>query len=149
MAIKVEKLQEILSQLLFDLGFELVEVSWFHAQGRWILRLKVDKEAGVIFADCVRISKEVGTHLDETDVIEVPYTLAVSSPGLGRPLRSKRDFEKFVGQTVSVHTAAPVEGRSNWKGILQEVEGTSIKLLVDGVLYNIPLDAIGRAALVP
>jgi len=48
-----------------------------------------------------------------------------------------------------VHTAAPVEGRSNWKGILQEVEGTSIKVLVDGVLYNIPLDAIGRAALVP
>lgn len=146
---KIEEIQGILSPVLFDMGFELVDLNWFHWQGRWVLRLRVDKESGVNLADCVRISKEVGVHLDSLDIIDVPYSLEVSSPGLDRPLRTRRDFERFIGSMIHVHTANPLDGRSNWKGILQSVDGVSIKVEVDHVLYAIPIDAIGRAALVP
>ena len=46
----------------------------------------------------------VSDALDASDVMgEQPYTLEVSSPGVGRPLTQARHFRRNVGRLVTVH----------------------------------------------
>ena len=51
--------------------------------------------------------------LDASDVMgEQPYTLEVSSPGIGRPLTEPRHFRRNVGRLVTVqHDGGQVTGR--------------------------------------
>ena len=76
--------------ILSNEGMELVEIEYRREARGWVLRLYIDKEGGVTLDDCTRISQEVGRSLDVEDFILIPYTLEVSSPGLTRPLKTKR-----------------------------------------------------------
>ena len=84
-----------------------------------MLRLYIDKPAGVSHADCELISQQVGTILDVEDVIPGGrYTLEVSSPGVERKLSRPRDFERFIGQKIKVVLREPVDDRRHWAGTL-------------------------------
>ena len=79
----------------------------------------------------------VSAAIDELDPIEGPFTLEVSSPGLSRPLRRPRDFERFAGEDVSLGTTA-TEGRRHFTGRLEGIEGENVVLTVDGERVTIP-----------
>ena len=66
------------------------------------LIIHVDGDEGITIQDCAAISRHVGFHLEEENTIEKAYNLEVSSPGIGEPLRLKRQYEKNVGREVSV-----------------------------------------------
>jgi ribosome maturation factor RimP len=61
-------------------------------------------------ADATRLVSEA---LDASDAMgEQPYTLEVSSPGVGRPLTEPRHFRRNVGRLLTVdHEAGEVTGR--------------------------------------
>ncbi|MBQ7165266.1 MAG: ribosome maturation factor RimP, partial [Clostridia bacterium] len=46
------------------------------------------------------------------------YTLNVSSPGLDRPLKTPRDFERALGEEVEVRLFAPMKGKKFFEGVL-------------------------------
>ena len=66
------------------------------------LIIHVDGDEGISIQDCVAISRHVGFHLEEENVIEQAYNLEVSSPGVGEPLKLIRQYNKNVGRTVSI-----------------------------------------------
>ncbi len=66
------------------------------------LIIHVDGDEGITIQDCAAISRHVGFHLEEENTIEKAYNLEVSSPGIGEPLRLKRQYDKNVGREVSV-----------------------------------------------
>ena len=75
------------AQALRQAGLEVVEVQLLGGGGARVLRIFIDKPEGVTHADCEMISQNVGTILDEEDVIPgAHYTLEVSSPGVERKL---------------------------------------------------------------
>lgn len=113
----------------------------------WVLRLFIDREDGVTVDDCAQISRTLSDLLDVADPIDCPYHLEVSSPGLNRPLRKREHFAKFVGNVVEVRTMAPIMGRRNFKGTLEEVAPDSIHVNCDSVVHVIPLDNLDRARL--
>lgn len=70
--------------------------------GNGVLTILIDGDKGVVIADCMAVSRHVGFHLEEENVIEQAYKLEVSSPGLDTPLRSVRQYQKNVNRSLSV-----------------------------------------------
>jgi len=66
------------------------------------LIIHVDGDEGISIQDCAAISRHVGFHLEEENTIEKAYNLEVSSPGVGEPLKLKRQYEKNIGRDLSI-----------------------------------------------
>src|ERR1700759_57569 len=77
----------------------LVDVK-MHSNGKLIVL--VDGEKGIGIADCAQISRHVGFHLEEENVIDQAYNLEVSSPGIDMPLSQPRQYLKNVGRSLAI-----------------------------------------------
>ena len=99
--------------------------------------------------DCERVSRDVSAALDVADNIAHTYLLEVSSPGLDRPLRRERDFARFVGESARVRLEAGVEGRRNFSGTIRGAKDGHVEIACDGRSYELPIDDIVRANLIP
>ena len=148
-----ERVRALLEPIVAREGFELVEVEWLREGPSWVLRLFVDRPAGVNVDDCQALSRVVEPVLDVEDLIEAAYSLEVSSPGVERPLRKPEHFRRFAGERARVKAFGPVESlagaapRKNWSGLIRGFEGGAVELEVDGALHRIPLDRIAKAHL--
>ena len=141
--------EELATPILANLGYGIVASEFCFEEGRWLLRVYIDKEGGVTIADCVRASHSIEDIILVEDFIPVSYNLEVSSPGIFRPLRSRGDFEKYVGQRARIKTLEPVDGRSNFRGIIAGFEQGSVAISIDGTKFLVPMEKIGKAKLDP
>lgn len=126
-------------------GMELVHVEYASEHGGRILRVYLDKPGGVTLDDCVDVSRQLGDMLDVGLDVEGAYRLEVSSPGMPRPLGKIEDFGRFKGSRAKVRTTRPVNGRKNFTGILDGVDGPMICLNVDGRPVAITFTDIAKA----
>ena len=102
-------LQDLAQQTVTGLGYELVEIE---RSAGGLLRVTIDlpwtpgQEAFVNVEDCEKVTRQLQYALE---VEGIDYQrLEVSSPGLDRPLRSERDFERFAGELVDITLKAPI-----------------------------------------
>ena len=95
------------------------------------------------------MSEQVGALLDVEDPLPGSYTLEVSSPGFDRRLRTQAHFERFVGERVRIELRDAREGRRNFTGRLTGLESGNVLLEVDGEMWQLPLNDIAVARLVP
>ena len=139
---------ELVEPALEGMGYELVEVEYLCERGRWVLRLYIDQEKGITVDDCAAVSREMGDVLDSRDLIPHGYVLEVSSPGLNRPLRKEKDFEKRIGQKIRVRMATPVQGRRNFVGTLTGFRDGTLSLDVDRQSFSLPVSEVEKAHLI-
>lgn len=139
-----------------DAGFDLIEVQFGREQRGMVLRLfidrpegKSDETGGINVDDCERVSRDVSAALDVADKIPQAYQLEVSSPGLDRPLRRERDFARFVGESARIRLTEGVEGRRNFTGTIRGAKDGRVEIACDGRSYELPIDDITRASLIP
>jgi ribosome maturation factor RimP len=145
-----------------DAGFDLIEVQAGREPTGWVVRLFIDAPvvAGAVpvpvgtggtvgLDDCERVSRDVSAALDVADIVPHAYQLEVSSPGLDRPLRRERDFARFVGESARIRLIDGVEGRRNFLGTIRGAKDGCVEIACDGRSYEIPIDDIQRANLVP
>jgi len=148
-----ERTRKLLEPVLARDGYEIIEVEWLREGGGWVLRLYIDREGGVGIDDCQAVSRTVEPILDVADFIEPAYSLEVSSPGLDRPLRRPKDFERFAGQRVKVRAFGPIESaagrppRKQWSGTLKGIQDGQVEVEVDGQPHRIPLEKVAKAHL--
>ena len=128
-------------------GLELVAVEVAGAGNAPLVRVFVDREAGIGIDDLVSANGWIQPVLDDVDELGEDYTLEVSSPGVDRPLRSMRDFERFAGAEAKITTSRLVEGRKNFTGKLSGVEGVDVLIDVDKTTFRVPHDAVSKARL--
>jgi len=121
-------LSGLLEKTVGGLGYELVDVELAN-HGR-LMRIFIDKVGGVNVDDCAAVSN----HLTRLFTVEnVDYDrLEISSPGLDRPLKRAKDFERFSGERVQVKLRIPINGRKRVAGVLQNVREDGFQLDVDG-----------------
>jgi len=127
---------------------ELVDVEYKKEGKNWVLRIFIDKEGGVTIADCQKISRLTGDLIDVEETITTAYSLEVSSPGLNRVLKREKDFLKFKGKQIYLHSLCPVDNRRKFKGILTDFKEQTVFLEVDGKVIGIPFHQVGKANLV-
>jgi ribosome maturation factor RimP len=123
MAFEAERVREIAERVAASSGLEVVEVELRGGGKARMLRIVIDKPAGVTHEDCANLSREVGTILDVEDAIPgSSYTLEVSSPGLDRKLVRPADYERFTGSRVKLTTRNPVNGNRFFEGKLESFQ---------------------------
>ena len=129
-----------------SVGLELWEATYRKESGRMVLRVTVDRDGGVDVDMMSQTSERLSRRLDlEGFGGSTPYALEVSSPGLERPLKVPRHFERSVGQQVKVKTVTPVQGRSVIEGALVSAEAEAIVIASDGGELRVPYDGIASA----
>jgi ribosome maturation factor RimP len=98
----IQTIRELLEPTLAHMGYDLYALEQAGASGR-TLRIAIDRPQGVTIDDCQRVSSVAGPLLDQADLIPGGhYDLEVSSPGAERPLRTRADYDRFVGKKVNL-----------------------------------------------
>ena len=144
----VAKIEEIAQRVAESEGLEIVEVELKGGGKSQVLRISIDKPAGVTHADCELVSQQVGTILDVEDLIPGSYTLEVSSPGVERKLTKPRDYERFQGRKVKITLREAVENQRHWEGTLSAFdENGQITLEANGRSIHFPMTQVEKANL--
>lgn len=111
--------EALVTPILDENDFWLVDVEFVKEGGTWYLRVYIDKEGGITVNDCEIVSRRMNEILDAEDYISESYVFEVSSPGLGRPLKKEKDYERNLGKEVEVKTYRAIDGEKEFVGYLK------------------------------
>jgi len=128
-----------------SVGLELWEATYRREEGRMVLRVTVDREGGVDLETISATSERLSRRLDLEDFGARRYELEVSSPGLERPLRTPRHFQRSVGERVKVKTVEPVDGTKIHEGALVSADAEAIVIVTDGGELRVPYANLASA----
>jgi ribosome maturation factor rimP len=145
---KIKPLEEIrafLQPLAGEMDIELVDIEFKQGHSP-ALTVYIDTESGVDLNTCEKFHRAIDAALDELDpTFGAPYTLNVSSPGLDRPLKTMRDFDKCMGQKTEVKLFAPLQGKKYFEAVLRGFDGNCVTLEEeDGTLLKLELNRIAK-----
>ena len=146
--------QELADRVATGHGVEVLELA-LRGQGRGrVLSVIIDAEEPVE-ADVVEVvSKDLSRALDQDDPVAGSYTLEVSTPGLSRPLQTRRDFRRQRGHEVSIvragsaDTAEGVPGETPVQGVVVDADDEAVTLEMDGSQVRIPLSEVVQGKVV-
>jgi ribosome maturation factor RimP len=129
-------LQQIVEETVIGLGYDLVELE---RSAGGLLRITIDwpwtgaagEEVFVTVEDCEKVNRQLQFAL-EVDGVDYKR-LEVSSPGIDRPLRHEKDFERFMGELIDITLKAPMgenaaglvnANRKKFRGTLERSEAS-------------------------
>lgn len=126
--------EELVTPILDRRGFELVDVEYVKEGSNYYLRVYADKPEGITINDCVDVSRELNPLLDayEKDFKDM-YILEVSSPGLLRPLKKDKDFQRNIGKMLEIKLFKPLADLNSkeFEGELVSYDTKTITVLLD------------------
>ncbi|MDR2425962.1 MAG: ribosome maturation factor RimP [Endomicrobium sp.] len=128
MSNKAEEIEKLLISVADSENIEIVDLQYVKENGSWVIRVFIDKEAGVSIDDCEKMSYLFGATLDAGDVLNDSYVLEVSSPGINRILKKEKDFEKFTGEKIRIRTFTPINNQKNFLGKLISFKDRKLKI---------------------
>ena len=120
-----------------SMGFELVDAAVEKEPTGRYLRFYIDKPEGISLDDCEAYHKAVRSIADTVDY----DFMEVSSPGIDRPLKKDRDFERNLGSEIEVKLFKPMDGAKLLTGILAGLEDGEILLETAEGMKRIPRKA--------
>ena len=123
-----KKAEALILPIINKNNYELVDVEFVREGSNWFLRAYVDKEGGFSVNDCEKVSREFSDLLDKEDFIEESYILEISSPGLGRPLKKDKDFERSIGEEVEVKLYKAFEEQKEFSGTLEAYDAQTVTI---------------------
>ena len=123
-----QKTEQLLTPIVEEYGFELVDVEYVKEGSTWYLRSYIDKPGGISIDDCEKVSRRLSDFLDQEDFIEDTYIMEVSSPGLGRPLKKEKDFRRSLGEEVEIRTYRMIDKQKEFTGILKDYDENTVTI---------------------
>ena len=146
--VKVKALDEIkscLQPIADELAVEIWEVEFKQGHSP-ALTVYIDTETGVDLDTCEKFHRAIDPILDEFDpTYGAPYTLNVSSPGLDRPLKTQRDFDRHLGEKMEVKLFAPMQGKKYLEAKLVSFDGKNVELENEkGEAFKLELSKIAK-----
>ena len=143
------KIREMAERVAASEGLHLVDVELKGGNSNALLRVYIDKAAGVSHADCQLVSEQLSAMLDVEDPFPGRYTLEVSSPGLDRKLTKPSDFTYFVGRRARLVLREAMGEQKVLEGRLAGFENGRVRLdLGEHGLQELDLANIRKAQLV-
>ena len=129
-----DKIFEKINPTIEGLGYEIVDVEFVKKGADATLTVYIDNlPDGVSLDDCEKVSIAIDPLLDELNPTnDEPYTLNVSSPGLDRPFKKQRDFERNYGKEVEIKLYAPMQGKKIYEGVLVSHNENVTEIEIDG-----------------
>jgi ribosome maturation factor RimP len=123
----IEELKAFLEKYAQPMGIEIVDIEFDEKVNA--LTIFIETEAGVDLDTCEKFHNVIMEPIDEFDpTFNEPYVLNVSSPGLDRPFKTERDFERNVGKEVEMKLFAPLKGKKFIEGFLVAYDENSVTI---------------------
>ena len=139
----VAEIGEMLGGIAEGMNIEIVEVECNEKTAA--LTVYIETEAGVDLDTCEKFHNAIFEPIDELDPsYGEPYTLNVSSPGLDRPFKTARDFERNRNKEVEVKLYAPLKGKKFLEGVLEEFDENSVTVALQKETVEIPRNKIAK-----
>ncbi len=139
----VAEIGEMLGGIAEGMNIEIVEVECNEKTAA--LTVYIETEAGVDLDTCEKFHNAIFEPIDELDPsYGEPYTLNVSSPGLDRPFKTARDFERNRNKEVEVKLYAPLKGKKFLEGVLEEFDENSVTVALQKETVKIPRNKIAK-----
>jgi len=149
LVVDLDKIRAIAERVVTSEGMALIDVELRGGRTNPLLRVYIDKPAGISHADCQLVSEQLSTILDVEDPFPGAYVLEVSSPGLERQLTKPSDYQHFVGRRARLVLRRPLAQQSVCEGRLVGFEAGRVRLeLGNGELLEVELSDIAKAKLV-
>ncbi|KAA0227124.1 ribosome maturation factor RimP [candidate division KSB1 bacterium] len=137
-----ERLLPIITPIVTQqFGVDLIEVELKGSKANMVVRIIVDADGGVKLETCAAVNRAIGDALDTTDVMPGRYRLEVSSPGIDRPLRTPRDFQRNLGRAVHLRYHDKDETKET-EGVIERVSDAGVSLETTPGTLTIPFPAI-------
>jgi len=151
----LERIRAIAERVAASRGLEVWDIQSRRETYGHVVRVFIDRpgpaatpEESVSIDDCEQVNREISTILDVEDPLPFAYTLEVSSPGLDRPLRNVRDYERFAGRLAKLVVKEAVDNQKAFEGRLRGMEHGAVLLEApNGRMHRLPLDLIARGRL--
>ena len=143
----VEAIEPKVQAMAEDYGYELVNITYGGPKRNPVLTIMIDKGGGVTADDCAEMSRRLGLLMDVLDPIPTSYQLAISSPGIERPLVRLADFERFTGREAAVRFYDETDHAKTVAGVLGGVRDGQVALVVGPDELLIAEDCIDSAHL--
>lgn len=141
----IEKLRELIEPILEANAVDLVDLEVRGSKRNLLLRIFVDVPGGISINECVRLSREFEDAIEMENLIPGAYRLEVSSPGIDRPLKTVRDFQRNIGRLVEIQVYEE-DQLQKFRGDILQAEDASIKIQQEnGDVIEIPIDRIHKA----
>ena len=139
----VEEIHSIIKNTADDMDIEIVDIVYDSKANE--LTIFIETESGVDLDTCEKFHRAIDVVIDELDPsYGDPYTLNVSSPGLDRPFKTKRDFERNLQKEVEVKLYAPLKGKKLIEGVLADFDENSVTVKTEKEEIKIELNRIAK-----
>jgi ribosome maturation factor RimP len=136
-----DKLHALIAPILHNFQVDFVALELKGSKYNLVLRVVVDQDGGITLPACAAISRALATELEVADIIPGRYRLEVSSPGIDRPLKTKRDFERNRGRQVNLHYRQG-EASASVEGTIAQVSETDIVIASENQSVVVPLACV-------
>jgi ribosome maturation factor RimP len=143
----IDRVRQILENHIKGRNIEIVDITYRREQPGMVLRILADKPEGITVDECEELNNFLSEALDKEDAIQDRYTLEISSPGLDRPMKTDRDFERAMGKILEITTYERIDDRKTHDGFLIGMDKENIVIESDGVSTVIPRGKIALARL--
>lgn len=120
----VQMVEKLAQKVADEMGLELVEVTLQKESRGKCLCIYVDKDGGLTLDDCEKYHKQVQPMFEDVDY----DIMEVSSPGVDRPIKNQRDFERHRGDMVEVKLFAPLNGSKLYQGSLTAMDDATVTI---------------------
>ena len=139
----VEEIHSAIKSTADSMDIEIVDIVYDNKANA--LTLFIETESGVDLDTCEKFHRAIDVVIDEIDPsYGEPYTLNVSSPGLDRPFKTKRDFERNLQKEVEVKLYAPLKGKKLIEGVLTDFDENSVTVKTEKEEIKIELNRIAK-----
>ena len=126
-----QKTEELIMPLIEQHQFELVDVEYVKEGTNWYLRAYIDKPGGITINDCELVSRALSDILDREDFISDAYIMEVSSPGLGRPLKKPKDYDRSIGKEIEIRTYRAIHHEKEFVGALKSYDKDTVTVIIN------------------
>ncbi|MBL7575108.1 ribosome maturation factor RimP [Peptoniphilus asaccharolyticus DSM 20463] len=140
----IAKIKEIAQRHADELGYELVDIEYKVGNKHDLLSIFIYREGGIDLEDCSNMSRAVDDEVEKLDIIENPYYLEISSPGLDRPLKTEADYRRNIGKEVTIKLYAPIDGKKQIEGVLSGYDSECVQIEIESENINIPIKSIAN-----
>ena len=91
-----EKVEELVTKPINDLGYNVYDVTYTKEGKDNYLRIFIDSENGISLDDCEKVNNAITDMLDEANYVKDQYFLEISSPGIERHIRKAKRSNRNI-----------------------------------------------------
>lgn len=139
-----EKIWSMAENAARELGYEIVDIEYKVGSKHDLLSIYIYKKEGIDLEDCSNMTRKIDKEIEDLDLINKPYYLEISSPGLDRPIKTRDDYRRNLDNLVEAKLYAPLDGKKIYEGSLKDYDGEFVYLENDGNIIKLPIKSISH-----